>query len=156
MEEMELKDFTVLTHEEEDEEMPVPSFMQETQEETGKHQGAAYGTIWHQVMATMDFSHTDSVEDIEEEITRLVQTGRLRQEERNVLNGKKLLRFFESPLGRAMKKADTEGTLHREQPFVMGKPAYEIFPEREERDSVLIQGIIDGYYETEDGIVLME
>lgn len=156
MEEMELKDFTVLTHEEEDEEMPVPSFMQETQEETGKHQGAAYGTIWHQVMATMDFSHTDSVEDIEEEITRLVQTGRLRQEERNVLNGKKLLRFFESPLGRAMKKADTEGTLHREQPFVMGKPAYEIFPEREEGDSVLIQGIIDGYYETEDGIVLMD
>ena len=156
MEEMELKDFTVLTHEEEDEEMPIPSFMQETQEERGKHQGAAYGTIWHQVMATMDFSHTDSVEDIEEEITRLVQTGRLRQEERNVLNGKRLLRFFESPLGMAMKKADAEGTLHREQPFVMGKPACEIFPERSEKDDILIQGIIDGYYETEKGIVLMD
>lgn len=156
MEEMELKDFTVLTHEEEEEEMPVPSFMQEEKEESGSHPGAAYGTIWHQVMATIDFSHTGSVDELEEEITRLIQTGRLREEERSVLNSKRLYRFFESSLGQAMKRAHEEGRLHREQPFVMGKPACEIFPERTETDSVLIQGIIDGYYETEEGIVLMD
>ncbi len=156
MEEMELTDFTVLTHEEEEEEMPVPSFMKEEKEEADKYQGAAYGTIWHQVMAAIDFSHTDSTDEIEEEITRLIQSGRLREEERTVLNSRRLYQFFHSSLGQAMKKADEEGGLHREQPFVMGKPACEIFPERTETDSVLVQGIIDGYYETKEGIVLMD
>lgn len=156
MEEMELKDFTVLTHEEEDEEMPVPSFMREEEEDAGKYRGAAYGTIWHQVMAAIDFSHTDCVDDIEEEITRLIRAGQLREEERPALNSRRLYQFFESPLGRAMKKAYAEGQLYREQPFVMAKPACEIFPDRTENDMVLIQGIIDGYYVSEDKIVLMD
>lgn len=156
MEEMELRDFTVLNHEEEDEEMPVPSFVQEAKEDAGKYRGAAYGTIWHQVMATIDFSHTDCVDDIEEEITRLIQSGRLREDERPVLNSRRLYQFFESPLGREMKKAYCGGQLYREQPFVMAKPACEIFPDRTESEPVLIQGIIDGYYVTGDEVILMD
>lgn len=156
MEETEMEEFTILSHEEDTGEMPVPKFMQEDNSESSAHRGAAYGTIWHQVMATIDFTKTGSEEEIEGGIDELVNSGRLREEERGVINSKKLLTFFQSRLGREMREAAAQGKLHREQPFVIGKPANEIFPEREEKDTVLVQGIIDGYYETGDGIVLMD
>ena len=151
-----MEEFTILSHEEDTGEMPVPKFMQEDNSKSPAHRGAAYGTIWHQVMATIDFTKTGSEEEIEGGIDELVNSGRLREEERSVINSKKLLTFFQSRLGREMREAAAQGKLHREQPFVIGKPANEIFPEREEKDTVLVQGIIDGYYETGDGIVLMD
>ena len=155
MEELDAEDFTILSHEEPEDEMPVPSFLKEKVLDDA-HQGAAYGTIWHQVMATIDFSKTGSEQEIKEAVEMLVQTGRLRREETAVLNYKKLFRFFCSELGGQMKKAAEEGMLHREQPFVISRPARELFPGRKETDDVLVQGIIDGYYETPDGIVLMD
>ena len=155
MEELDAEDFTILSHEEPEDEMPVPSFLKEKVLDDA-HQGAAYGTIWHQVMATIDFSKTGSEQEIKEAVEMLVQTGRLRRDETAVLNYKKLFRFFCSELGGQMKKAAEEGMLHREQPFVISRPARELFPGRKETDDVLVQGIIDGYYETPDGIVLMD
>jgi ATP-dependent helicase/nuclease subunit A len=108
------------------------------------------------MMAVMDFTRGGAEDDIRQEIDRLVAAGRLRQEETKVLNVRKLAAFFQSGLGRAMVSAYEKGVLHREQPFVMGRRASEIFEDRKENDMVLVQGIIDGYYEGEDGIVLMD
>lgn len=155
MQEQDLQDFTILSHEE-DTEKPVPSFLKTVPERDTAHLGAAYGTIWHQVMATIDFARTDTEDEICRAVQELVKTGRLREEEAEVLDYHRLHIFFSSPLGCEMKKADREGRLHREQPFVMGRPARELFPDRTEETMVLVQGIIDGYYVTEDGIVLMD
>lgn len=156
MEDKDVGDFTILTHEDEEEEMPVPTFMKSENMENDARQGAAYGTIWHQVMATIDFCRAVSEESIHSEIVRLVDTGRLRQEETAALRVDRLHNFFQSQLGQQMRLAAAEGRLHREQPFVMGRKACEIFPERKEQDTVLVQGIIDGYFECEEGIVLMD
>lgn len=156
MEEKDVGDFTILTHEDEEDEMPVPAFMQTEGRDKDGRQGAVYGTIWHQVMATIDFMKATSEEAIESEIGRLVETGRLRPEEAEVLNSRRLNTFFQSQLGREMRQAAAEGHLHREQPFVMGRRACDIFEDRREEDMVLVQGIIDGYYESGDGIVLMD
>jgi ATP-dependent helicase/nuclease subunit A len=155
MEEADMENFTILTHEETEDEMPVPAFLKEKKSDDA-HQGAAYGTIWHQVLASIDFSKTDTENAIADAVEQLVQTGRLRREETAVLNYKKIFRFFESNLGKEMKKADACGKLHREQPFVFSRPVCDIFPERKEKEPVLIQGIIDAYYETASGIVLMD
>lgn len=156
MEETDVGDFTILTHEEEEDEMPVPGFMQNGSKAKEGRWGAAYGTIWHQVMATIDFTKVNSEKDIESEIGRLLESGRLRPEEAEVLNSRRLHTFFQSQLGQEMRQAAAGGHLHREQPFVMGRRACEIFEGREEEDMVLVQGIIDGYYESGDGIVLMD
>lgn len=156
MEETETEDFTILTHEETDTEKPVPAFMKKEAVADRARQGAAYGTVWHQVMATIDFLKTGTKEELRGEIKRLVDTGKLRQEETELLNYERLLTFFSSPLGIAMKGAAKQKRLHREQPFVMAREACELFADRTEKDPVLVQGIIDGYYETEDGIVLMD
>ncbi len=156
MEEQDMEAFTILSHEENEDEMPVPGFMRE-KEDVGTEKGTAYGTIWHQVMSSIDFSATDTMEELRRSVELLVKAGKLRQEETGVLNYRRLHKFFQSPLGQAMKEADSRGKLHREQPFVMGKSADEIFPGRfQEKDTILVQGIIDGYYETEEGIVLMD
>ena len=156
MEELDMEDFTILTHEEKEEEKPVPAFMQTETKEKSANRGALYGTIWHQVMAVIDFVNTEDEEQIRKEVKRLVETGRLCESDTEVLNYRRLSAFFDSTLGRKMRQAQKEGRLHREQPFVMGYPACDLFDERGEDETVLVQGIIDGYYETDDGIVLMD
>ncbi|MCR4605125.1 MAG: UvrD-helicase domain-containing protein [Eubacterium sp.] len=137
----------------EPDEIPVPRFVKQEEAEVS---GAAYGTVWHQVMAYIDFEHTDTKEDIEKCIDDLVSQGKLLEEEKKYLRTDRLLTFFCSELGQDMKQAYTEGKLHREQAFTMYKPASEIYPDTDDEKPILIQGIIDGYFETDDGVVLMD
>ena len=54
-----------------------------------------------------------------------------------------------------MAKAQAEGTLHKEQQFVMGVPAREIGPVDSD-ELVVIQGIIDAYFEEDGRLVLVD
>ena len=77
-----------------------------------------------------------------EEALRLVQPG-------------VLWRFFQTPLAERMRRADEEGRLYKEQQFVVGIPAREM-DEADSDELVLIQGIIDAWFEDEDGAVLVD
>ena len=55
-----------------------------------------------------------------------------------------------------MQQAAKEGRLHREQPFVFGVPAKEVNPETTSEEEILIQGIIDAYFEEADGLVIVD
>ena len=72
-----------------------------------------------------------------------------------LLRKDKLLRFYKSDLAKRMKVAAEQGELYIEKPFVMGKLADEI-----EQDGsntrVLVQGIIDAYFEEDGEIVLVD
>ena len=46
--------------------------------------------------------------------------------------------------------------LYREQPFVLGVDAKELYPEEEDGELILIQGIIDAYFEEPDGLVVLD
>lgn len=155
MEQLDDDTFHVIVPEEEPEE-PIPSFMQEEGMAKNENKGASYGTIWHQVMATIDFGHVSDEAQIEESVARIVEEGKLLQEDTKVLNTRRLHVFFQSPLGQEMRQAYTENKLYREQPFVIRKSAKDIWDEKSAGQFVLVQGIIDGYYETEAGIVLMD
>ena len=54
-----------------------------------------------------------------------------------------------------MRKAAREGRLHKEQQFVAGMPAREIGL-GESDELILIQGIMDAYFEDEGGLVLVD
>lgn len=65
-------------------------------------------------------------------------------------------KFLESGLARRMADACRKGKLYREQPFVLGLTADRIdggFPAGEQ---VLIQGIIDVFFEEEEKIVVAD
>jgi ATP-dependent helicase/nuclease subunit A len=69
---------------------------------------------------------------------------------------KKLLGFLNTDLAARMCRALREGKLHREQPFVMGVSAERLGGDFPEEETVLIQGIIDVFFEEEDGLVLLD
>ena len=64
--------------------------------------------------------------------------------------------FLQSNLAKRMKMADRAGKLFREQPFVLGIAANRVEKSFPEEEKVLIQGIIDAYFEEDGQIVLVD
>lgn len=121
-----------------------------------KVSGSDRGTIYHHVMELIPFREELSGAVAGKLLDDMVQEGRLKPEDRKMVSERKLEKFFASGLGRRMCRADAVGMLHREQPFVIGLPAKEIYSESVSDEIVLIQGIIDAFFEEEDGLVLMD
>ena len=67
-----------------------------------------------------------------------------------------ILYFLGCESGRRMAAAAAQGKLYREQPFVLGVPAEEIYPEDQSGETILVQGIIDVYFEEPDGLVVLD
>ena len=55
-----------------------------------------------------------------------------------------------------MKEAFREKRLFREKHFMQALPYKELFQKGEEREEVLLQGIIDAFIVEEDGIILVD
>ena len=55
-----------------------------------------------------------------------------------------------------MGRAAQRGMLYKEQPFVLGIDASEIYPQDQSGEKILVQGIIDVYFEEKDGIVVLD
>ena len=68
----------------------------------------------------------------------------------------KLKPFFQSDLGMRMKKAALEEKLYREQPFVYGLSANRLDEKFPHAEKVLIQGIVDAYFEEEGELVIVD
>ena len=132
----------------------VPSFMKEKKEE--EQRGTAYGTAMHRVMECLDLTKIASKEDLLEQVGEMAESGRLSQEAEGKISRKALCDFLSGSLFGRMKKAQQEGLLFREKPFVMSVPAREADPDYDSDEPVLVQGIMDAYFMEGDGIVLVD
>lgn len=137
----------------------VPAFRRRKEELSGTVRGNAY----HRVMELLDFgkfTHLEKREEkeieIKEQLQAFLESGRLSEEYMTCVSCEKIGRFLESSLAERMAAADRAGGLYREQPFVMGIPAKEIRASFPKEETVLIQGIIDVYFEEEDGLVVAD
>ena len=139
-------------------EKTVPKFMQEVREE--KISGSERGTLYHRIMECLDFcKEYPEEESVGAELEKLIEKGRIRKDALEFVAPYKILHFFESDLGRRMQQAAKEGHLKKEQPFVIGIPYREVYKDTDGQDSdefVMVQGIIDAYFEEADGLVLMD
>lgn len=155
LEETETPSFSIIDPERMEAEAPVPKFISR-EEDAVPNRGAVYGTIWHQAMAAIDFTAIGSPKDVETEIGNLVKEGRLNQGDERVLQIEKLFYFCESELGQELTAALKAGKCYREQPFVLGVPADEVFPDKQSKEMLLVQGIIDAFYEKDGELVLLD
>lgn len=133
----------------------IPSFMQGNRQTAS--QGALRGTAYHRMMECMDYEAYAAGVDMKEQIERLTRKGMLSAEDAAMLRPEDFTCFMESTLGREMAEASWQGRLYRERQFFLTVPA----EEADERfagsdETILVQGIIDAYYETEDGLVLVD
>lgn len=117
--------------------------------------GAVKGTAYHRAMELLPFHRIHSQADVELCLDEMVADKRYSQESRDLINPWDIWSFIQSSLGRRMIQALKNGKLHREQQFMIGIPAREM--EAGDSDElVLIQGIIDAYFEEDDGLVLVD
>ena len=132
----------------------IPSFMQKEEGLTGAPRGTAY----HRIMELLVFEgpEPDSIEAVAKWIDRMAASGKIEKEAAECVKPYDIFRFLETPSGKRMKKAAKSQRLWKEQPFVLGINAKELYPEEEDGELILVQGIIDAYFEEEDGLVVLD
>lgn len=137
----------------------VPRFVQEVKENAG----TLYGTMVHRFLECLDFAGLPDFADekqglyfVKQQIDALCALGRMQEADAKRLNWKQLLGFLQSDTAKRMRAAAEQGALEREKPFVMSVPANLVWEDSRPEEDVLIQGIIDVFWEEADGIVLLD
>ncbi len=124
--------------------------------------GASRGTVYHLAMEKMDFAaysqwgQTGDETSLERQLTIWQEEGLFTREETDCMDRRELMIFAASPVMERMGAAQTVGLLFQEKPFVMGLPAREIYPENPSEELVVIQGIIDVYWQEGDSLILLD
>ena len=118
--------------------------------------GMARGTLYHKVMELLDYSRVSGTETLEGFLKEKTAEGIFTPEEAEILHPEDFASFFRSGLYGRMKTAALSGKLHRESPFRMTVPAREVDPAWDTDEPVMIQGIIDAWFEEDGEIVLVD
>ena len=133
----------------------IPAFISSREGISGADRGSAY----HKVMELLDFQaavESQTVKEVSRQLDLFVEEERLTKQWRDSVAVSKILTFLNSSLARRMQRADSQGKLWREQPFVMGLPANRLDENCPDTEQVLIQGIIDIFFEEEGKIVVAD
>jgi ATP-dependent helicase/nuclease subunit A len=143
----------------------IPSFVKEKETMSGTDRGSAY----HKVMELLDFGRLSGLfeegrgmddealsEELGYQLSEMERKEKLSGEWRQAVSLTKLMAFLHSDLAGRMMKAGKNRKLYREQPFVMGLPASRLSDTFPETEMVLVQGIIDVFFEEEDHIVVAD
>ena len=141
--------------EEEDSETAERSSWTENKEEASRH-GMLRGTMFHRVMEKLDYLRPLTVRELEKQFLEWKEKGVFTEEELSMMRSSDFLTFLSSPLSSRMQKAALRGTLRREAPFVMTIPAREVDPGAASEEPVLIQGVIDAWFEEDGKIILVD
>lgn len=131
----------------------IPSFISSRDGISGTDRGSAY----HKVMELLDLYtavERRTAEEVNRQLDLFVKEERMSRQWRDSVAVPKILTFLDSPLAKRMQRAEENGKLRREQPFVMGLPASRLDENCPDTEQVLIQGIIDVFFE-EDGRIMV-
>ncbi|MEG1926702.1 MAG: hypothetical protein RR415_13255 [Ruthenibacterium sp.] len=118
---------------------------------------AERGTATHLFMQYANFNRcvTEGETGIRGELSRMVGKKLIMQEQADAIQVTKLTSFFTSDAGRELATLPT-GRTKREFPFSVLIPANTILGDAATTDKVLVQGIIDLFTITDDGIILYD
>lgn len=154
-------DFSFQLYEEETVVPYLPGFLEKDESVSGSMRGSAF----HKVMELFDFTKlTKEVSCDEKAVEALLNrqleemrlSGRLSEEYYAVISVPKLKAFLKSRVAVRMGEAARAGRLHKEQPFVLGLPADRLSQDFPSEEMVLIQGIIDVFFEEDGRYVLLD
>ena len=116
---------------------------------------AERGTATHRTLQYLRFADAQTPEGIAAQVQALAARGLLTAREAQAVNTASLLQLMRTPLGAALAAAEAAGTLRREFRFSLLCPAETFFPGAGE-EQVLLQGVVDAWFETKDGLVIVD
>ena len=128
--------------------LKTPSFI-EGEEKTDF---AKIGTLMHLCMEKIDLTYSQNEATIKEEISRFVKDGILSEENSRYIDVLSIAKFFESDLG---KQIVASKKVWRETPFEILVEADEIFKGTFHDEKIVVQGMIDAYFEDIDGNIIL-
>lgn len=115
---------------------------------------AEIGTAMHMVMQHVDVKAIVTEASLTQLLEDMVKKELLSSEQAEVIDIASILSFFQSPLGKRMQQAPK---LVREIPFNIAYPASRVYADWQgEEEPVLVQGIIDVFFEDDLGTVLLD
>ena len=130
----------------------VPEFI----EAKGEVSGTTRGNAYHRVMELMDFTKVPAMDDIWLDLERFAEEKVMDPLYITLIRKDKFKAFLQSDLAMRMKKAQEEKKLYREQPFVYGLEASRLDEKFPQEEKVLIQGIVDAYFEEDGELVIVD
>lgn len=114
------------------------------------------GTAIHTCMEHLDFTSAINAATVRELIENLVEKNLISREYAGKIREEKIAAFAESDIFKRIQKSKN---VRREMPFVIALKPYEIYKNEEYKDSsesILSHGIIDLFFEEDDGLVLID
>ncbi|MGK0468141.1 helicase-exonuclease AddAB subunit AddA [Clostridium sp.] len=119
---------------------------------------AEKGTAMHAVLQRLDLTKVASISEIRAQIDIYIEKMLISEEEGKSVRVEKLVRLFKTPLGQRMVSAYGQNKLKREIPFHIEINSTEIdktLPiEIYGEEKIILQGIIDCYFE-ENGVIIL-
>lgn len=147
----------------------VPAFMSDMVQE---NQGALRGTAVHRFLECFDFTRLTVKEngqerkrvgeelhrEIEQQLQQMLACGKLTEQQKELLLMSKIEHFLDGNTACRMGTAAGDEKLYVEKAFVIGDRPEVFFDDAKTTsdEMILIQGIIDVFFEEEDGIVLLD
>ena len=126
----------------------TPKFLQDE-----KITAARLGTITHLILQKIDFNKIKTEKDINEFIEELVGRKFINSEEAKKISTKKIFNFLNSDLALEIKKSNR---IYKEKAFCIKINTNTVLKNNEKSDGyILVQGIIDMYYEKENGNLVL-
>lgn len=126
----------------------VPSFIKKDKNITA----AKRGSLMHYIMQHLDLSMPLDYSGIASQVKEIAKRADFSDEDINSINISQIAVFFDSELGKRMVRSSK---VWREVSFVIPVNSGEIF-KNGTNETILIQGIIDCYFEENNGIVLID
>ena len=114
---------------------------------------AQRGTALHLVMQFLDFDRAETREGAAAEIRRLVERQLITPEQGEAADPARVAAFFAAPLGQELLRS---GSVHREFKFSILVPAGDYYPQAGAGEEVLLQGVVDCWFETLEGITVLD
>jgi ATP-dependent helicase/nuclease subunit A len=130
-----------------------PRFLQEKE---GLN-SAERGTVLHFVMQNLDYRELVDVSAIKVQVNQMVEKDLITKVQGETVDTRRIHKFFRSKIGERLLKADN---VYREIPFNLEIESSHIFKELEktqyEGELILLQGVIDCYFQEGEGLILLD
>ena len=130
----------------------IPNFISKREREVS---GADKGTLYHKLLKLLDLSKAHNKEEVNKQISIMVLEKKIDEAQISLLNLGYIHNFVNSNTAKRMGKAQLDNKLYKEQQFVIGIKANEVGYDASD-ELVLVQGIIDAFFEEDDHLVLVD
>jgi ATP-dependent helicase/nuclease subunit A len=125
-------------------------------EESKTMSAAEKGTIMHFVMQHINIKASSTKEGIQDQLKLMLQNELLTAEQAKTIDSDRILKLINSSLGKRMLAT----TIQREVPFNMEISCTDIYKDLDAdkygQHMIMLQGVIDCYFEDEKGLVLVD